>query len=207
MGRESALENRFRERVKKERDRRGWSQADVAKMLGDKGIKGIYPTTVAKIESGERAVRIDEATALADLFAVPLDALLGRKHHSQEDELAYLLRLLRDTARQSSQQVWATMETIREQLEELPGEFDNADMLQKLGYATWSNRLYPAYDALMGLVNLSQELLRREQGRPELSEEALKELEVPPPERTGSFEELKAFFQRPQEGPGDEAQS
>jgi transcriptional regulator with XRE-family HTH domain len=178
MGRPSTIENRFRERVKKERDRRGWSQADVAKMLGDTGIKGIYPTTVAKIESGERAVRIDEATALADLFEVPLDALLGRKHHSQEDELAYLLRVLRDTARQSSQQVLAAMETIREQLEELPTGFDGADDLQKQGYNTWSNRLYPAFDALMGVVNLSQELLRREQGRPELSEEGLMELGV-----------------------------
>ena len=96
------------------------------------------------------------------------------------------------------------METIREQLEELPGGFDGAEMLQKLGYDTWSNCLYPAYDALMGLVNLSQELLRREQGRPELSEEALMELEVPPRERTRSFEELKAQFQRLQEGSGDE---
>jgi transcriptional regulator with XRE-family HTH domain len=203
MGRQSAIENRFRERVKKERDRRDWSQADVAKMLGDKGIKGIYPTTVAKIESGERAVRIDEATALADLFEVPLDALLGRKHHSQEDELAYLLRVLRDTARQSSQQVWAAMETIREQLEELPKEFDGADMLQKLGYNTWTNGLFPAFEALMALVDLSQELLRREQGRPELSQEALMELLVPPPEQ----KELKAFLLRLQEGSGDEAQS
>ena len=127
-------------------------------MLGDKGIKGIYPTTVAKIESGERAVRIDEATALADLFEVSLDALLGRKQHSQEDELAYLLRLLRDTARDSSQQVGATMETIREQLEELPGGFDSADMLQKVGHDTWSTACTRRYDALMGLENLSQEL-------------------------------------------------
>jgi transcriptional regulator with XRE-family HTH domain len=190
MGRQSAIENRFRERVKKERDRRGWSQADVAKMLGDKGIKGIYPTTVAKIESGERAVRIDEATALADLFEVPLDALLGRKQNSQEDELAYLLRVLRDTARQSSQQVWAAMETIREQLEELPTGFDHADALQLVGYNTWRNRLFPAHEALMWMVNLCEELLRREQGRPGLSEEEMMELVAPA--ATGSFEELKA---------------
>jgi hypothetical protein len=31
----------------------------------------------------------------------------------------------------------------------------------------------------MGVANLSQELLRREQGRPELAEEGLMELEVP----------------------------
>src|SRR5690348_16512400 len=127
MGAQSAVEARFRGRVKKQRDRRGWSQADMAKMLGDKGIKGIYPSTIAKIESGERAVRIDEAAALADLFEVSLDALLGRKQHSQADELTDLLRLLRDTARDSSQQVEVTMEAIRGQLEELPGDFDDAD--------------------------------------------------------------------------------
>jgi transcriptional regulator with XRE-family HTH domain len=179
VGRESAIENRFRERVKKRRDRRGWSQADVAKMLGEKGIKGIYPTTVAKIESGERAVRIDEAAALADLFEVSLDALLGRKQNSQEDELAYLLRLLRDTARESSQQVGATMETIREQLEELPGEFDGANVLQRIGSDTWGTHLFAALEALIRLETLSAKLLRHAQGRPELSTEALMDLEVP----------------------------
>ena len=178
MAVQSAVEARFRQRVKKQRDRRDWSQADVAKMLGDKGIKGIYPTTVAKIESGERAVRIDEATALADLFEVSLDALVGRKQNSQEDELAYLLRLLRDTARDSSEQVGATMETIRDQLEELPGEFDGADALQRVGSDTWRTHLPAALEALIRLEALTAKLLRREQGRPELSQEALMELEV-----------------------------
>jgi transcriptional regulator with XRE-family HTH domain len=173
MVRVTAVEARFRERVRQERESRKWSQADLAKLLSDKGIKGIYPTTIAKIEGGERAVRIDEAAALAELFDVSLDALLGRRPGVQTNELAFQLRLLRDAARQSSQQVWASMETIREQLEELPAEFEGADMLQELGDHTWRNSLYPAYDALMGLVNLSQELLRREQGRPELPQEAL----------------------------------
>ena len=47
-------------------------------MLQNRGFEHIYSTTVAKIESGERAVRIDEAAALADLFDVSVDALLGR---------------------------------------------------------------------------------------------------------------------------------
>ena len=57
------------------------------------------------------------------------------------------------------------METIREQLEELPAALNGADMIQQLGHDTWSNRLFPAYDALVGLVSLTEELLRREQGR------------------------------------------
>jgi transcriptional regulator with XRE-family HTH domain len=172
MAIQSAVEARFRERVKQERERRKWSQADLSKMLSDKGIKGIYPTTIAKIESGERAVRIDEATALADLFEVSLDALLGRASGAQRNELTYTLRVLADTARDSSRQVGATMETIREQLEELPRDFDGADRLQRIGSDTWSTHLYAALEALIRLETLSAKLLLREQGRPELSEEA-----------------------------------
>ena len=43
----------------------------------------------------------------------------GRSASAKDDELTYLLRLLRDTARDSTQQVGATMDAIREQLEEL----------------------------------------------------------------------------------------
>ena len=168
MAVQSAFEARFRDRVKYERDRRKWSQADLSKMLNDKGIKGIYPTTIAKIESGERAVRIDEAATLADLFEVPLDALLGRRAGAQRNELAYRLRLLRDTAKESSQQVWTSMEKIREQLEELPRDFDGADKLQKLGDDTLRSHLDPAHEALMKMVIGSEELLQREQGRLEL---------------------------------------
>ena len=70
------------------------------------------------------------------------------------------------------------METIREQLEELPRDFDGADLLQRIGSDT-NAQLYAALYALIGLETLSAKLLLREQGRPELSEEALMELEVP----------------------------
>ena len=78
MGKQSAVETRFRERVRAERDRRRWSQADLSKRLQAKGLDHILPSTVAKIEGGDRAVRIDEANALADLFAISVDDLLGR---------------------------------------------------------------------------------------------------------------------------------
>lgn len=179
MASQKWTDQRFGERVKDERETRAWSQADMAKMLVDKGIKPMHPTTVAKIEAGDRSVRINEAVGIADLFGVSVDSLLGRKPGAQRNELQYLLRLLRDTARQSSQQVSATMETIREQLADLPTGFDHADMLQRVGRHTWCYGLSPAFDALMGLVNVSDELLRREHGTPRLTEEALMEFDVP----------------------------
>jgi len=36
------------------------------------------PSTISKIEAGDRAVRIDEAAGFADLFGTSTDALLGR---------------------------------------------------------------------------------------------------------------------------------
>jgi transcriptional regulator with XRE-family HTH domain len=179
MGSQKWADKRFGERVKAERDHRGWSQAEMAKILSDRGIHPMHPTTVAKIEAGDRSVRINEAVGIADLFEVSLDSLLGRKPGAQRDELQYLLRVLRDTARQSSQQVWSTMETLREQLEELPKDFEHSDMLQRVGYNTWANHLDWAHDELMGLVNLADELMRRQQGTPRLTDEALMELEVP----------------------------
>jgi hypothetical protein len=53
------------------------------------------------------------------------------------------------------------------------------DVLQQIGIDTWSTHLAAALEALIRLETLSAKLLRREQGRPELSEEALMELEVP----------------------------
>ena len=108
MDRESQSQIHFRKKARHEREQRGWSQADVAKKLIAKGIDKIHPTTVAKIESGDREVKLDEATAIADLFDMSLDVLVAR--HSterREDELTYYLRQLRDNARRHASQVGA----------------------------------------------------------------------------------------------------
>lgn len=113
MGTESRSQIQFRKKARYEREQRGWSQADVAKMLTAKGIDGIYHSTVAKIESGERAVRLDEAAAMADLFAMSLDILVARhSNERREDELAYYLRQLRDNSRQRAGQMADLAQTI-----------------------------------------------------------------------------------------------
>ena len=179
MGRERSVEARFRERVRQEREQRGMSQAELANLLGDSGFKGIYPTTIAKIESGERSVRIDEAAALADLFELSLDALLGREPGVKTTELEFQLRTLRDTARQYYHQSYAATEVLRELLDDLPANFEHSDMLQRVGRDAWANHLFETSEALINLVDLTHELIRRQQGRPELAEEALMEMDVP----------------------------
>ena len=71
------------------------------------------------------------------------------------------------------------MHLLRELLDDLPERFDHSDMLQRVGRDTWENQLYNTSESLMGLVDLTHELIRRQQGRPELAEEALMELDVP----------------------------
>ena len=118
MGKQSSVETRFRESVKRGRGDRDWSRADLSKRLQDMGCEHIYPSTVAKIESGERAVRIDEATAIAELFDVSLDILLGRSVKAKADE-HYTLRALIDTSAQAAWQVSAIRDSLRNGATEL----------------------------------------------------------------------------------------
>lgn len=133
MGNQGRIGDRFRKTLKDERKRRDWSQEDVAKMLLDKGIHGIYPTTIAKIEAGDRAVRVDELVAFADLLGVPLDRLLGRDTSPQQ-ELKYTLENIYATARHASSELTATEESLRALTGELTGfDFDRRDHLVALG--------------------------------------------------------------------------
>lgn len=51
------------------------TQAEVADALKGRGLSGIYPQTVTKIEAGQRALRFIEALELAALFSVEPRAL------------------------------------------------------------------------------------------------------------------------------------
>jgi transcriptional regulator with XRE-family HTH domain len=103
-------------RVKDEREHRGWSQLQMAKLLSDNGIPMMHPTTIAKIEAGDRAVRIDEAAGIADLFGVSLDSLLDRRAGLEEDEFTYRLRALRDTAAKHLLEVGVIANAVSERL-------------------------------------------------------------------------------------------
>lgn len=73
------VDQRFGEWLRAERVRRGWTQPQLADMLNDRGIAPMHTTTIAKIESAGRSVRINEAVAVADLFGASLDWVLGRE--------------------------------------------------------------------------------------------------------------------------------
>jgi transcriptional regulator with XRE-family HTH domain len=78
MGSTKWVDEQFGQRVKQNRERKGWTQQQMAAMLAEKGIQPMHATTVAKIEAGDRSVRINEAVGIANLFEMALDALVGR---------------------------------------------------------------------------------------------------------------------------------
>ncbi|MFI2702871.1 helix-turn-helix transcriptional regulator [Cellulosimicrobium composti] len=102
----------FAESVKRLRERKGWSQGELARRLQDVGWENFHQTTVSRIEKGERPVRLSEARALANA----LDSSVGDMVQSGElGELRRdLAKLIRD-ARKSDSRV---RESARQFLEE-----------------------------------------------------------------------------------------
>jgi transcriptional regulator with XRE-family HTH domain len=129
MGKGKWTEDHFAKRLRAEREHRGWSQAEMAKMLSGKGI-AMHWTTIAKIEKSDRSVRIDEAAGIADLFDTSVDALLGRKVRPGND-LAYTLRAVLNTARQSAEQTAAIADALGDNLVDLDAlEFNGREELE-----------------------------------------------------------------------------
>lgn len=88
MGTRGLIGDRLRERLRNERLRRGWSQAHIAELLSHNAGDGVIATTVAKIEAGDREVRVIELYAYAELFGISVDTLLGARGNGTDALLA-----------------------------------------------------------------------------------------------------------------------
>jgi transcriptional regulator with XRE-family HTH domain len=126
MGLREQADFRFGRRVREERERRGWSQDELAKRLADKGIP-VYASTIAKIESEKkpRPARLGEAAVIADLFEVPVDVLIDRRdpQESLTFALVTLSGYIRDVERQA-EQAQRVSANIGQQLEEAKTSFE-----------------------------------------------------------------------------------
>lgn len=71
----SDLDQRIGKNVRALRETRGLSQADVSTALTEKGLEGIYPQTIAKIESGLRTLKFVEALMLAEVLQLNVHRL------------------------------------------------------------------------------------------------------------------------------------
>ncbi len=71
----SNVRSTFASRVRQVREGRGWSQEELARRLGELGLR-LDPTAITRMERGERSVRVEEAVVLAQALGLPLDELL-----------------------------------------------------------------------------------------------------------------------------------
>lgn len=99
---------RFARRLREERERAGLSQADLAGRLSEGLDDAIYHSAVARMESGKRSVKIDEAVAIADVLKVSLAALL-----EDRDTVDDRIDELRDELIQAREAVFGYEEQLR----------------------------------------------------------------------------------------------
>ena len=126
----TAATETFARRLTEERQRAGLSQAALAARITDLIGRSMDPSAVARAEKHERAIRLDEAVAIADVLQMPLTSLLRDKDAIDEeiDELRRDLSLhqwqlsqAEEEARQAQDSMSATRRRIAE-LEEARGE-------------------------------------------------------------------------------------
>jgi transcriptional regulator with XRE-family HTH domain len=119
MGTPTFSDRAFRDNLRRERQSRQLSLAQVAKLLQAKGLR-IYTTTIAKLESGERAAKLDEVVALADVFNLSIDALVGRSgRRSRTGDKSLPLHALAKRTASTAAAVDALEAGVREHLAEL----------------------------------------------------------------------------------------
>lgn len=72
-----AADERFAANVKALREERGWSQGELASRLRDAGLESFHPTTVVRMEKGERLVRLGEARVIADVLGTLVGVMVA----------------------------------------------------------------------------------------------------------------------------------
>lgn len=72
---EPTPEQQFGARIRKLRDEYETTQALLAQMVEDHGVK-LDPSAIARLEKGERSIRLNEAVAFASSFRMTVDELL-----------------------------------------------------------------------------------------------------------------------------------
>ena len=114
----------FAERLREHRLAAGMSQAELAQRLAALLDIPMVATTITKIESGARRVRLDEAVYAARALGVPLTALVSEKdaHEVRLEELRRKLDLQETRAREAEWergQAMVAIADLTEQIERL----------------------------------------------------------------------------------------
>lgn len=76
--------------VREYRESRKWSMTEFSSKLRDAGLTNFHPTTVSRLERGERAVKLGEAYLIAQVLRCPLEELLDLPFEPWEESFSEL---------------------------------------------------------------------------------------------------------------------
>jgi transcriptional regulator with XRE-family HTH domain len=137
MGLRERMEFHFSTRLKDERGRRKWTQEELAKRLVQNGLTGVYASTIAKIETNKRPPQLPEAAAIAELFGMSLDTMLGRK--GMEDDQSHAMTVLAEEAQRVIPELAQILERLRRAYQDLEAQFDFPSLEQLVADGvTWT---------------------------------------------------------------------
>lgn len=120
----------FARRMREARERADMSQVVLARGITLRLGVTVDQTTVARMERGERGIRLDEAVAIADVLNVPLARLLGDSDSQQAAEIQQL-RFDLERAKVMQANASAEIERLTARLREL-GEVFDEDVYREL---------------------------------------------------------------------------
>ncbi|MFC4245038.1 helix-turn-helix domain-containing protein [Gryllotalpicola reticulitermitis] len=84
--------------IRRIREEQGLSQAALSERTREGGLESFYPTTIARIEAGVRALRVAELPSVAQALDVNPEALLESRVSSNARRLADIQAQLQETA-------------------------------------------------------------------------------------------------------------
>lgn len=127
-------EEAFIRSMKRLREERGWTQADLSRKMADIGWSGMYQTTISRMEKGERPVRIGEARGLARVFDVTVGMMIAQPESSKPVETLKNSVMKLEDVRQRLRGAIDEQFAISKLL--LPGEISE---VEECGYEDWAD--------------------------------------------------------------------
>lgn len=123
-------EARFGNRVRAAREDRGWSQEALARHLKEAAGVELHQSAIARLERGERAIRFNEAAALAKVLNIDLRPFAGIDVEPLlTDEDYERVKKLAEERREMEKRLGEQLLDLRKQHQEEAAELDKHRML------------------------------------------------------------------------------
>ncbi|WP_430497870.1 helix-turn-helix domain-containing protein [Micromonospora trifolii] len=130
----SSAEQRFGAQVRRAREERGWSQEALARKLRDTAGIELHQTAIARLERGERAIRLNEVTALARILDLDLTEYGGsgvRLTHDAYEQAKEQLQRLYQQQTEAREQARSARDVLRMADEEVGKAEDRLTALRQ----------------------------------------------------------------------------